>query len=136
MKDGWKQIDTLMKDLRPHLERAGISCAMPTGDLTQIKADLQIKATEFVLSVLDSPEYDAVVRARDLVTEDRWKFYDQYEVTGLQEQKAYAKALADLKTIWNTNRPPYFGKHYADHDFDDPEAAAETLANQNQVDED
>lgn len=115
MKQGHQQIQTLMADLSKHLERAGVSeraYLMPTGDLSQIKPDSQIKAFDFVTEILDSPEYEAVIAARDLVSEERWADYELYEFTGMQEQVIYAAALENLKTLWNTNRPSYWGKHY------------------------
>lgn len=87
---------------------------MPTGDLTQIKQQSQIDATDFVLEVKDSPEFEAVLAARALVSEQRWADYDLYQFAGLQEQLLYEKALVELKRLWTTNRPSYWGKHYRD----------------------
>lgn len=116
MKDGWKQIESMMKELRPHLKRAGVSeraVRMPTGDITQIKPDLQIKAIEFVLMVIESIEFLEVTRIRDLLSEEMWDRYELLELKNLQEQILYEKAIANLKQLWQSGRPSYFGKHYA-----------------------
>lgn len=119
MRQGFDEIEALMKDLIPHLERSGLSerqYKMPTGDISQINPDLQIKACEFVLSVIESPEYSDVLEARSLVREDVWNDYEMFGFTGLQEQVIYSNALKKLADLWKTDRPSYWGKHYPTQD--------------------
>lgn len=87
---------------------------MPTGDISQIKPDLQIKACEFVLDIKESDEFESVLKARALVSEDTWRDYELHEFQGLQEQNIYNAALQDLQKLWGKNRPNYWGRHYPD----------------------
>lgn len=109
-------LSMMMRQLSPHLERAKVpthAYTMPEGDPPDASLE---KACRFALEVVESTEFLTVLQRRDLVPESTWKNYDLYGFTGLQEQKLYATALRDLKRIWNTSRPTFFGKDYRPKD--------------------
>lgn len=109
-------LDIQIRQLGPHLERAGVpshAYALPEGEPPEQSLE---KASRFLLMVTESPEFMDVLKARELVPESTWRDYELYEFTGFQEQVIYANALRELKRLWNTNRPTFFGKDYRPKD--------------------
>lgn len=111
MRQAWDNVNTLMKDLRPFLERGKVSCKMPTGDITQISIDKYNEVFDFIHNLLDSDEWEEVQKAWSLCPPERWQWYEDYEVEGLQEQHILNFACQKLARLWKQKPSGFFNKH-------------------------
>ena len=112
MQRAWDNVNTLLTDMLPFLERGGIVVKMPIGDIAQIKIDKYNKVFDFLSFLDSSDEWEQVQNAWSLCTPERWKWYDDMEMTGLQEQLILDTACVRFTKLWRTNKPTgFFGRH-------------------------
>lgn len=115
MQQAWDNVNTLMKDIAPFLKRANLAESqynMPIGDITQIKIDKYNEVFDFLDDLLKTEQWERVQNAWALCTPERWQFYDDHEMTGLQEQQILDFACFHLGKLWRETKPTgFFGRN-------------------------
>lgn len=123
MQQAWEQVNTLLTDMAPFLKRAGMAESqyrMPTGVITDIKTGKYADVFDFLCEMSDSDEWEEVQKAWSLCTPERWQWYQDYEVTDLQEQSILSFACLRFAKLWRENKPTgFFGKHLDEENYED-----------------
>jgi len=123
MQRAFHNVSALLADMLPFLERSGIIILMPTGDITQIKIDKYNEVFDFLSFLDSSEEWETVQNAWSLCTPERWAWYDDFDVTGLQEQQILNFACLHFAKLWRKHKPTgFFGRQIDEQSFEDSDS--------------
>lgn len=120
----WKQVNSLINEMRPVLLDAGIpenQITMPKADPIRIKFDSYVRIYDWLHNIYLSEEYAGILKVKKLLPEYVWNNYKAFGVRGLPEQLLLGSAGEKLQKLWRKNRPQFLGRDFKHDDTTDQE---------------
>lgn len=129
MKEAFDNVKGLLDELSFLLIESGVpqhQVRMPCGrQPEEIKLERYVEAFDWLHRLASSREYAAVQKAKLLRPQQIWDAYKAHGFKNMQEQVILEKAQENLRRLWRTNRPSFFGRIYREPEQDSTEENSE-----------